>query len=172
MPPERYTPPALPKPKEHVMHNTRHLIKTFSLLILNLLLFAGAALAADCNLGTSYKRIRENTILHNGTEFKLDDAVRTRTEKSHPLLIVRILNTESMENDERQYWFDTLPGMTDAQVARLWEILETERLKLCALEERYKQEIRELNARHMEEWERHEEQERAKKTKPSGSKER
>ncbi len=75
-----------------------------------------------------------------------------------PKLILLILRTESMEDDERQYWFDILPSMSTSQKDRLFDILETERKKLAALEEKYMREIRELNARHLREWQEHEEQ--------------
>lgn len=67
-------------------------------------------------------------------------------------LIKLVLGTESMDNDEKQYWFDILPSMTDDQVDRLFEILDTERRKLEELEARYQQEIRSLNQAHLIEW--------------------
>jgi len=44
-----------------------------------------------------------------------------------------IVATESMDNDERQYWFDIMPSMTDAQIDRLYDILDTEKRKLQEL---------------------------------------
>lgn len=44
-----------------------------------------------------------------------------------------IINTESMTEEEKQYWFDILPTMTTEQVHRLYEILETERIKMDEL---------------------------------------
>ncbi|MDR2411870.1 MAG: hypothetical protein LBD88_04895 [Candidatus Peribacteria bacterium] len=57
-----------------------------------------------------------------------------------------------MENDERQYWFDIMPSMTDDQIDRLFNILDTEKKKLEALEEKYKDEIKRLNEKHLIEW--------------------
>ncbi len=57
-----------------------------------------------------------------------------------------------MDNNEKQYWFDILPSMTDEQIDRLFEILETERKKLEELEIKYQEEIKSLNEKHLIEW--------------------
>ncbi len=69
-----------------------------------------------------------------------------------PELIKLILATESMDDDERQYWFDIMPSMTDPQIDRLYDILETERKKLQELEVKYQKEIKSLNEKHLIEW--------------------
>jgi len=51
-------------------------------------------------------------------------------ENKYPELVLLIKNTESMDNSEKQYWFDLLPSMADNQIDRLFDILETERVKL------------------------------------------
>lgn len=67
-------------------------------------------------------------------------------------LITLILNTESMDDDERQYWFDIMPSMTENQVDRLFNILDTEKKKLEELEVKYQKEIKSLNEKHLIEW--------------------
>lgn len=67
-------------------------------------------------------------------------------------LVELILSTESMDDDERQYWFDILPSMTNEQIDRLYNILDTERKKLEKLEEKYQNEIKNLNEKHLIEW--------------------
>jgi len=67
-------------------------------------------------------------------------------------LIKLILETESMDNDEKQYWFDIMPSMTNDQVDRLFSILDTEKRKLEALEDKYQTEIKKLNEKHLIEW--------------------
>ena len=74
-----------------------------------------------------------------------------------------MLNTESMDNNEKQYWFDILPSMTDEQVDRLFDILETERRKLEELELKYQEEIKTLNDKHLLEWQAFQTQENRKK---------
>jgi hypothetical protein len=57
-----------------------------------------------------------------------------------------------MDDDEKQYWFDILPSMTDSQIDRLYNILETEKNKLEELEVKYQKEIKDLNEKHLIEW--------------------
>jgi len=79
-------------------------------------------------------------------------AIDEKMSNSHPELIKLILNTESMDDEERQYWFGIMPTMNDKQIDRLFEILETERVKLEALELKYQEEIKVLNEKHLKEW--------------------
>ena len=87
-------------------------------------------------------------ITKDGFVFTIIDEI----EAQYPELIKLVLNTESMDDSEKQYWFDILPSMTDDQVDRLFDILETERRKLEELEIRYQEEIRNLNEKHLIEW--------------------
>ena len=88
------------------------------------------------------------TINHNWTVFSIADEINVK----YPELMTLILETESMEADEKQYWFDIMPSMTDEQVDRLFNILDTEKRKLEALEDKYKKEIKDLNEKHLIEW--------------------
>jgi Na+/phosphate symporter len=88
------------------------------------------------------------TIQNNGKSFNISDEMQAK----YPELIKLILNTESMDDDERQYWFDIMPSMTDSQIDRLFNILETERKKLDDLEIKYQKEIKSLNEKHLIEW--------------------
>lgn len=80
--------------------------------------------------------------------FQITDELQAK----YPELLDLILATESMDDDERQYWFDIMPSMTDAQIDRLFDILETERRKLQELEVKYQKEIKALNEKHLIEW--------------------
>lgn len=88
------------------------------------------------------------TIQKGTTTFTLLDEVQTK----YPRLIELLLATESMDDSERQYWFDILPSMNTDQVQRLTDILETERKKLDDLEKKYQTEIESLNQKHIAEW--------------------
>jgi len=57
-----------------------------------------------------------------------------------------------MYDDERRWWFDMLPSMTDEQIDRLFNILETERKKLERLEEKYQEAIKDLDEKPLIEW--------------------
>jgi hypothetical protein len=70
----------------------------------------------------------------------------------YPELVELILGSESIDNNEKQYWFDILPSMTDEQVDRLFNILMTERRQLEELNLKYQEEIKTLNEKHLIEW--------------------
>jgi hypothetical protein len=57
-----------------------------------------------------------------------------------------------MDDQERQYWFDIMTSMSDEQIDRLFEILDTEKKKLEQLESNYQKEIKSLNEKHLVEW--------------------
>ncbi len=92
------------------------------------------------------------TIQKDNTTFTILDEI----QQKHPRLIELVLATESMDDSERQYWFDILPSMNADQVQRLYDILETERRKLDELEKKYQNEIESLNQKHMTEWQEYE----------------
>lgn len=84
----------------------------------------------------------------NGTTFY----IQKLQLKKYDEMIKMILATESMDDDERQYWFDIIPSMTDKQIDKLYNILEVERAKLQQLETKYQKEIKTLNEKHLIEW--------------------
>ncbi len=63
-----------------------------------------------------------------------------------------IKKTESMSNEEREYWFQILPIMTADQVTRLKNILQEEANQLAKLDSQYQDELTKLNKKHVEEW--------------------
>jgi len=87
-------------------------------------------------------------ITQNWKTFFISDDMQAQYSE----LIKMILATESMDDDERQYWFDIMPSMTDTQIDRLFNILDTERKKLEELELKYQKEIKNLNEKHLIEW--------------------
>lgn len=87
-------------------------------------------------------------IKQNGKVFQISDEIMAKYNE----LVKLILATESMNDDERQYWFDILPSMTEPQIDRLYDILDTERKKLSELEVKYQKEIKDLNEKHLIEW--------------------
>lgn len=95
------------------------------------------------------------------SKFDIPDAVRTQ----YPELIPLILQTESMNDDERQYWFQILPIMTEEQVGKLREILGNEKKQLEALDKEYNQELKQINEKHVAEWKEFETKEKREKLK-------
>ena len=84
----------------------------------------------------------------NSPAYHIPDDVR----QQYPRLVELIVATESMNYDEKEYWFSILPIMTDDQVSKLQNILETERQKLEALNQKYQQQTTSLNDKHLIEW--------------------
>lgn len=80
--------------------------------------------------------------------FEIPESVRTKYADLIPL----VLQTESMNDDERQYWFQILPIMTDEQVSKLREILENEKKQLSQLDHEYQEELKRINDKHVSEW--------------------
>ena len=87
-------------------------------------------------------------ITNNWVNFQIADEIQA----DYPELIQLVLNTKSMDDQERQYWFDIMPSMSDEQIDRLYEILDTEKKKLEQLEVNYQKEIKSLNEKHLVEW--------------------
>lgn len=57
--------------------------------------------------------------------------------KQFPDLIDLVLHSESMNDEERQYWINILPIMTKDQLQNLRDILTTERAQLAAIDAQY-----------------------------------
>ena len=53
-----------------------------------------------------------------------------KPENMEQKLFDLILNTESMDDEERWYWLDIYNEMTEEQIERLYDILEEEKIKL------------------------------------------
>ena len=60
-------------------------------------------------------------INHNWKIFNVSDEMQAQYNE----LVKLIIETESMDDDEKQYWFDIMPSMTDDQIDRLFNILYT-----------------------------------------------
>jgi hypothetical protein len=91
--------------------------------------------------------------------FDIPEAVR----QQYPDLIPLILQTESMNDDERQYWFQILPIMTDEQVKKLRDILMNEKNQLSELDKNYEKELKRINEKHVGEWKAFEAKEKRQK---------
>ena len=71
--------------------------------------------------------------------------VPDRILEKYPNLVELITNTPSMTPEEKEYWFKILSIMNDEQVATLFQILDTEKQKLAALDKKYDQEVAKVN---------------------------
>ena len=67
--------------------------------------------------------------------------ISEETQKKFKDLIELIKKSESMNDEERQYWINILPIMTPEQIQNLREILENERKQLAAIDAKYQTEV-------------------------------
>ena len=67
-------------------------------------------------------------------------------KKKYPELVELILTSESMNDEERQYWVNILPVMTPEQVENLQQLLQNERKQLDAIDEKYEQEMQKVSS--------------------------
>lgn len=73
-------------------------------------------------------------------------------KEKYPSLIPLILETESMDDEEREYWFQILPIMTNDQVVKFKQILISEKKQLAKLDAEYEEELEKINQNHIVEW--------------------
>lgn len=66
-----------------------------------------------------------------------------------PELIELILGSESMNNEERQYWINILPVMKPSQVENLQNILVNEKRQLEAIDKKYATQIKQAGQSHL-----------------------
>ena len=64
-----------------------------------------------------------------------------------------ILNTDTMDDEEKQYWFDIWDSMNESQQKRLEEILQTEKDKLEALDKKLQEKLYNLELNNPQEFE-------------------
>lgn len=65
-----------------------------------------------------------------------------------PDLIKLIFETESMDEDEREYWLQIMPIMTEEQIRKFREILVNEKDQLEKLDKEYDSEMSKLEDKH------------------------
>lgn len=63
------------------------------------------------------------------------------TSQRFPELVALILGSESMNDEERQYWINVLPSMSPEQQENLRQILQNEKDQLAAINVRYEKEV-------------------------------
>lgn len=65
-----------------------------------------------------------------------------------PDLLKLIFETESMDEDEREYWLQIMPIMTEEQIRKFREILVNEKEQLDKLDKEYETEMSQLEEKH------------------------
>lgn len=62
-------------------------------------------------------------------------------QKKFGALVALLQSSESMNNEERQYWINILPIMTPEQLKNLEDILASEKKQLAAIDAKYSKEV-------------------------------
>lgn len=89
-------------------------------------------------------------------------AIPSLVKEKFPDIIELIKETESMNDEERDYWFQILPIMTEQQIEKFRMILLNEKKQLEQLDKQYEEELTKLNEKHMLEWKEFETREKRK----------
>lgn len=91
-----------------------------------------------------------DTPLHpRASEFDIPKFV----QKKYAGLINLIMETKSMDDKERQYWFHILPIMSEKQVEKLRAILNKEKSKLSTIDSNYNNKMKALQEEKVNRWE-------------------
>lgn len=79
-------------------------------------------------------------------------SIPVSVQERFPDLVALLLKTESMNAEEREYWFQVLPVMSDDQVVKLRDILVNEREQLKKIDNDYNDQVAKLGDNHRREW--------------------
>lgn len=82
------------------------------------------------------------------TEAESTYIVPQLVREKFPDLVKLIYETESMNQEEREYWLQIMPIMTEDQIVKFREILVNERDQLQKLDQEYEQEVGKINQKH------------------------
>lgn len=94
---------------------------------------------------TDDKATPQTTGQTTATQSRIPEAI----QKKYPDLEALITTTESMTAEEREYWFQIMPIMTDEQIEKLRSILIHEKEQLAKLDTEYEAELVKLNEKHL-----------------------
>lgn len=96
-------------------------------------------------------------------------AIPKMVKEKYADLVELVKTTESMDDQEREYWFQIMPIMTDDQIEKFRNILITEKTQLQELDKEYEDELNRLNEKHLLEWKEFETKEKSKAIKDAES---
>ena len=102
-------------------------------------------------------QLSEKKIKEAGLQIEAKDVVLKEAEQKYiipalvrekfPDLVKLIYETESMNDEEREYWLQIMPIMTEEQIVKFREILVNEKDQLSKLDNEYEQEMGRIDAR-------------------------
>ena len=83
-----------------------------------------------------------------GQKYSIPESVKVK----FPDLVALLVKTESMNDEERDYWFQVIPIMSEEQTVKLRTILVNEREQLKKIDEEYEGEMQKLGDTHKSDW--------------------
>lgn len=83
-----------------------------------------------------------------GQKYSIPESVKD----TFPDLVALLIKTESMNDEERDYWFQVIPIMSEEQIIKLRTILVNEREQLKKIDEEYEGEMQKLGEAHKSDW--------------------
>ena len=81
------------------------------------------------------------------TEAEQKYIIPVLVREKFPDLVKLIYETESMNDEEREYWMQIMPIMTEEQISKFRDILVNEKEQLANLDNEYEQEMGRISAR-------------------------
>jgi hypothetical protein len=96
--------------------------------------------------------LEEAALAHSSQQQAAPVLIPDSIREKFPDLQELVETTESMNREEKDYWFQILPIMTDDQITRFRDILVNEKNQLQKIDQEYSQQLTKLNEKHMLEW--------------------
>lgn len=102
----------------------------------------GAANSSNGGVVVDKNKTNEQYIDEAEKNYIIPDLVRTK----FPDLVKLIFETESMNEEEREYWLQILAIMSEEQIVKFRDILVNEKEQLAKLDQEYQNEMNRINA--------------------------
>jgi hypothetical protein len=106
------------------------------------LVLAGIALAMVGSMAHA------GEVTSNGSTFTVEESV----QQKHPEIVALVLNSQSLDNEEKQQWLNLIPQMTEEKIEKLSKILVIEKNQLSENTGVAPADIAATNQKHLEEW--------------------
>jgi hypothetical protein len=87
-------------------------------------------------------------VTSNGSTFTVEESV----QQKHPEIVALVLNSQSLDNEEKQQWLNLIPQMTEEKIEKLSKILVIEKNQLSENTGVAPADIAATNQKHLEEW--------------------
>lgn len=101
----------------------------------------GTAVTANDGVVVDKNKSQEQYIKEAESKYIIPALVRDK----FPDLVKLIYETESMNTEEREYWMQILPIMSEEQIVKFREILVNEKQQLAKLDNEYENEVARIN---------------------------